>query len=70
MESARLGELSAELTTLMDLNCQRLSDDEIGHHIMRIKRRGGGGNNKELDKLLESAIKERSATVSLKTSRL
>lgn len=55
-EKAQLTELEAELTDLMDLNCHRLSDEEIGNHIMRIKRRGVS-NSKELDKLLESAVK-------------
>ena len=55
-EKAQLAELEAELTDLMDLNCHRLTDEEIGNHIMRIKRRGVS-NSKELDKLLESAVK-------------
>lgn len=57
------------MTIVMDLNCHRLSDEEIHQHIMRIKRRALP-HNKELDKLLESACKEKSATNSLKGSRI
>jgi hypothetical protein len=53
----------------MDLNCHKLSDEEIHQHIMRIKRRGMT-YNKELDKLLESACKEKSINNSLKGSRI
>ena len=46
-EKDNLGQLEGKLTGLIDLNCQRLSDEEISNHILRIKRRAGS-NPREL----------------------
>lgn len=50
-EESNLKQLEGKLAGLMDMNCQRLSDEEISNHILRIKRRAGC-NPRELSKLL------------------
>jgi hypothetical protein len=57
------------MTKLMDLNCHRLTDEEINNHLLRIKRRGCSAP-RELEKLLESVNKERSLNHSLTASQL
>lgn len=54
-----MGQLEEEISLLLDLNCGKLTDEEVSNHIMRIRRRGNGGS-KELEKLLEGVGKDKS----------
>jgi hypothetical protein len=42
----------------MDLNCHRLSDDDIQQHLTRIKRKGEA-TNRELERMLENVSKDK-----------
>jgi hypothetical protein len=50
------------LTGIIDINSSRLTDEEIDQHVQRIKRRGDA-TARELEKLLESVSKEKTASV-------
>lgn len=61
-EGRRVAELEEQLTGLIDINSGRLSDEEIGQHVQRIKRRGDA-TARELEKLLESVSKEKGQSI-------